>query len=181
MNQEQFKTLVKGMKAVYPQPTFIPDNDAMLVWYNLLKDLSYEQVSVAIQKHMMQNKFPPTIADIREKASELIKEETDELSETEAWSIVWKAICKSSYNSEEEYAKLPDDIKKVVGSHGQLRSWAIDENFNQAVESSNFKRDYRNYMQQKREKSKLPERFNNLRLNEKETEKIGEINNADRN
>lgn len=181
MNQEQFKTLVKGMKAVYPQPTFIPDNDAMLVWYNLLKDLSYEQVSVAIQKHMMQEKFPPTIADIREKASELIKEETDELSETEAWSIVWKAICKSSYNSEEEYSKLPEDLQKVVGSHGQLRAWAIDEEFNLGVESSNFKRDYRNYMQQKREKAKLPERFNNLRLNANGTEKIGVDKNADRN
>ena len=173
MNQEQFKTLVKGMKAVYPQPTFIPDNDAMLVWYNLLKDLSYEQVSVAIQKHMMQNKFPPTIADIREKASELIKDETDELTEAEAWALVWKAICNSSYNAEKEYEKLPADIQKVVGSHAQLREWATDENFNQAVESSNLKRAYRNYMQQKREKAKLPERFNNLRLNTKETEKIG--------
>lgn len=173
MNQEQFKTLVKGMKAVYTQPTFIPDNDAILVWYSMLKDLSYEQASAAIQKHMMQEKFPPTIADIREKASELSETRTDELSETEAWAIVWKAICKSSYHSEEEFDKLPDDLKKVVGSHGQLRAWAIDEGFNIGVESSNFKRDYRNYMQQKRENAKLPERFNNFRLNEKEREKIG--------
>lgn len=173
MNQEQFKTLVKGMKAVYPQTTFIPDNDAFLVWYNLLKDLPYDQVSVAIQKHMMQEKFPPTIADIREKTATLTESRTDELSETEAWSIVWKAICRSSYNSEEEFDKLPDDLKKVVGSPGQLRAWAIDEGFNLGVESSNFKRDYRNYMQQKRENAKLPERFNNLRLNSKETEKIG--------
>lgn len=173
MNQEQFKTLVKGMKAVYTQPTFIPDNDAMLVWYNLLKDLPYEHVSVAIQKHMMQNKFAPTIADIREKASELITDETDEFTEAQAWSLVWGAICNSSYNSEEEYAKLPDDIQKVVGSPSQLRALAIDENFNQAVESSNFKRAYRNYMQKKRENAKLPERFNNLRLNEKGAERLG--------
>lgn len=28
MTREEFKTLVKGMKAVYAQPTFIPDQDA---------------------------------------------------------------------------------------------------------------------------------------------------------
>lgn len=31
MTREEFKTLVKGMKAVYAQPTFIPDQDAFNV------------------------------------------------------------------------------------------------------------------------------------------------------
>lgn len=29
MTREEFKTLVKGMKAVYAQPTFIPDQDLL--------------------------------------------------------------------------------------------------------------------------------------------------------
>lgn len=173
MDQEEFKILVKGMKAVYSQPTFIPDNYAFLVWYNLLRDLPYEQADKAIKNHIMQSKFPPTIADIREKASELIKDETDELTEAEAWSLVWDAICNSSYHAEEEYAKLPADIQKVVGSPAQLRELATDENFNQAVESSNFKRSYRNYMERKRENAKLPERLNSMRLNEKGAERLG--------
>ena len=67
MTREEFKTLVKGMKAVYAQPTFIPDQDAFNVWFELLKDIPYQQVNVAIQKYMLTEKFPPTIADIREK------------------------------------------------------------------------------------------------------------------
>ena len=50
MTREEFKTLVKGMKAVYAQPTFIPDQDAFNVWFELLKDIPYQQANVAIQK-----------------------------------------------------------------------------------------------------------------------------------
>lgn len=38
MEREQFKVLVKAMKAVYAQPTFIPDQDAFNVWFALLGD-----------------------------------------------------------------------------------------------------------------------------------------------
>ena len=72
MEREEFKILVKAMKAVYAQPTFIPDKDAFDVWYGLLQDLPYEQANLAIQKYMTSEKFPPTIADIRTKATEII-------------------------------------------------------------------------------------------------------------
>ena len=72
MEREEFKILVKAMKAVYAQPTFIPDKDAFDVWYGLLQDLPYEQANLAIQKYMTSERFPPTIADIRTKATEII-------------------------------------------------------------------------------------------------------------
>lgn len=71
MEREQFKVLVKAMKAVYAQPTFIPDQDAFNVWFALLGDLPYKQAELAVQKHMATEKFPPTIADIREKAEQI--------------------------------------------------------------------------------------------------------------
>ena len=46
MEREEFKILVKAMKAVYAQPTFIPDKDAFDVWYGLLQDLPYEQANL---------------------------------------------------------------------------------------------------------------------------------------
>lgn len=52
MEREQFKVLVKAMKAVYAQPTFIPDQDAFNVWFALLGDLPYKQAELAVQKHM---------------------------------------------------------------------------------------------------------------------------------
>lgn len=57
MEREEFKILVKAMKAVYAQPTFIPDKDAFDVWYGLLQDLPYEQANLAIQKYMTSERF----------------------------------------------------------------------------------------------------------------------------
>ena len=71
MTKEEFKKLAKGLKAVYTQPTFLPDTDALSIWYELLKDLDYMIAQAAVQKHMITSKFPPTIAEIREQAAEV--------------------------------------------------------------------------------------------------------------
>lgn len=94
MTREEFKTLVKGMKAVYAQPTFIPDQDAFNVWFELLKDIPYQQVNVAIQKYMLTEKFPPTIADIREKAMQIVESVDSSMSELEAFQR-----CKPHHSS----------------------------------------------------------------------------------
>ena len=65
MEREEFKTIVKGLKAVYAQPAFIPDADAFDVWYGMLRDLPYRQASLAVQQHMASSPYPPTISDIR--------------------------------------------------------------------------------------------------------------------
>ena len=39
MEREEFKTIVKGLKAVYAQPAFIPDADAFDVWFVFVRYL----------------------------------------------------------------------------------------------------------------------------------------------
>ena len=155
MKIEEFGQLVKGMKAVYSQPTFIPDQDAFNIWFAMLQDIPYKVASISTQQYIMTHKFPPTVADIRELCTTTQKAET--LNESEAWNMVYKAICNSGYNSENEFEKLPEDIKKAVGSPNQLRAWAIDENFNIGVESSNFKKVYRNVQERNKSLNALPE------------------------
>lgn len=123
MERDEFKILVKAMKAVYAQPTFIPDQDAFNVWYELLKDIPYRQAEIAIRKHMLTEKFPPTISDIRKEAIEITEE--DKLDDLEAWSMVYKAICNSTYNSNMEYGRLPVIVQKAVGNPANLREWAM--------------------------------------------------------
>lgn len=86
MDREDFKLLVKGMKAVYAQPTFIPDKDAFDIWYQMLHDLNYEVANVAVQKYILTNKFPPTIADIREMAA------TVSNGDKPLWSDGWEQV-----------------------------------------------------------------------------------------
>ena len=89
MEREEFKILVKGMKAVYAQPTFIPDQDAFNVWYGLMKDLEYQVCNAAIQKWMLTNKFPPTIAEIRELATEI------QCGKLPDWGEAWEETCRA--------------------------------------------------------------------------------------
>lgn len=157
MTREEFGTLAKGMKAVYPQPTFLPDKDAFDIWYELLKDIPYEIASTAIQKHMVSNKFPPTIAEIRENVASIIPHER-EISELEAWNIVYKAIGKSNYYADEEFENFPESIKAAVGNPANLREWAqMDLDTVRSVEQSHFIRCYRSALERKKQDAKLPE------------------------
>lgn len=158
MTKEQFKILVKAMKAVYTQPTFIPDQDAFDVWYSMLKDLDYAIASRAAQMHMQTEETPPTVAGIRKQSAKLKADETDDLNETAAWSLVLKAIRRSTYYSEEEFAKLPATVQRAVASPKQLREWATLEDVDGktlTVIQSNFQRTFRVEQQRERERNKL--------------------------
>ena len=173
MEREEFKTLVKAMKAVYAQPTFIPDQDAFNVWYGLLKDLPYGQVNIAIQKHMLTERFPPTIADLREKSNEVIEKQLEEISELEAWSLVRKAIGNSGYHSEEEFEKLPEACKIAVGTASNLREWALmDSDQVATVEQSHFIRNYRTAVKRLSEEKKIPENLRKLIAAEREKHEL---------
>jgi hypothetical protein len=143
ISREEFKILVKGMKAVYTQAAFIPDNDAFSVWYEMLKDIPYKNLSTAIQRHIMTNRFPPTIADIRD-ASMLISDGDGVVSELEAWSMVRKALRNSCYHAEDEFDRLPTAVQIAVGNPANLREWAcMPTDTVESVEQSHFIRAYR--------------------------------------
>lgn len=158
MTKEQFKILVKAMKAVYTQPTFIPDQDAFDVWYSMLKDLDYAVASRAVKMYMQTEETPPTVAGIRKQAAKLRADESDDLNETDAWSLVWKAIRNSGYHAEEEFAKLPSVVQRAVHSPEQLREWALLENIDGktvTVLQSDFQRTFRVEQQRERDRNKL--------------------------
>lgn len=146
MTREEFARIVKGLKSVYPYETFIGNQDAFDIWYELLKDLDYPAVSVGTKKLMQTSSKVPTPADIR-KAS--IPEA--DVSEGEVWSRVLKAISRSSYYAGEEFEKLPEDIQKAVGSPDQLRAWATSEDISLEVVQSQLLRSYRQVKERSRE------------------------------
>lgn len=180
MTREQFKVLVKAMKAVYTNPGFIPDQDAFDVWYSMLKDLDYAIASRAVQMHLQTEETPPTVAGIRKQFAKLKVDEADDLNETAAWSLVLKAIRRSTYYSEEEFAKLPATVQRAVASPKQLREWATLEDVDGktlTVIQSNFQRTFRAEQQRDRERNKLSpdvlklmRPLNNSQIENKQTE-----------
>ena len=64
MTREEFKNIVKARRAAYTNPPI--DSQAVFdLWYEMLKDASYEDVSRTLENHIKANKFAPTIAELR--------------------------------------------------------------------------------------------------------------------
>ena len=163
MTRDEFKILVKGMKAVYAQQTFLPDKDAFDMWFALLQDLPYKLANVAIQKHMLTEKFPPTPAEIREKAAQMIEVPETEMSELEAWALVRKAIRNSGYHAQEEFDKLPEACREAVGNAANLEEWAkMDYEKVESVGQSHFIRNFRTAVLRIKEEQILPEQMRKL-------------------
>ena len=97
----------------------------------------------------------PVPGQIKEKIS-LLRDQGG-LNEQDAWELVTNVLRNSSYGSAEEFAKLPPDVQRAVGSPNMLRTWAV-VNYEelQTVIASNFKRDYRAIATQKKDFAKIP-------------------------
>ena len=139
-------------------PNYKPNNisETVDVWQMMLSEYTYEQISVALKAYILSDTsgFAPSIGQLVAKIQTIMQPQ--ELSEMEAWALVSKAIRNSGYNSVEEFAKLPPLVQKAVGLPDQLRTWALDENYNEQVVSSNFMRCYRTELARHDELSKMP-------------------------
>lgn len=134
--------MAKGMKAVYPNPNFLPDDYARDVWYALLKDIPYPDANRAVMEILKTSPHPPTVADITGRVYRRIA--GNEMTETEAWSRVRVAIRNSGYNAETEFAKLPEACQRAVGSAANLRELALmDAETVESVEQSHFVKIFR--------------------------------------
>lgn len=159
MTFKEFGYIADAIKTYFPRDNVLPTEHAMSLWYDGLKDLPYQIVNIALKKYVQTNRFAPTIADIREQVAQLNQNnQNDDLNETEAWSLVLKAIRRSTYYSEEEFSKLPEIIQRTVGTPKQLREWATLEDVDGktlTVLQSNFQRTFRVEQQRERERNKL--------------------------
>lgn len=158
MTVREFGIFADAIKTYFPRDNVLPTEKAMRLWYEELKDIPYQLAHLALQKYVCTNKFAPTIADIREQVAELNNQNEEELNETAAWSLVLKAIRRSTYYSEEEFAKLPATVQRAVASPKQLWEWATLEDVDGktlTVIQSNFQRTFRMEQQRERERNKL--------------------------
>lgn len=108
--------------AAYPRDNFIPDEYTFNLWYTALQDISYPALNRAATSYIMSNKFPPTVADIRQIAYDL-DAPADGIA-AEEWSILMKALGHSGSPEAIDYwDKLPEITRKIVGSFREFQEW----------------------------------------------------------
>ena len=152
MDRDEFKILVKGMKAIYSQPTFIPDQDAFNMWFMLMGDLPYEVCNVAIQKYMLTNKFPPTVAELREIAANVVG--GDPMTWGESWERALNAVRRyGSYNQAAALDSLDPLTRKCVDSIGYMQL-CMSENI--MVERAHFQKIFDVFQRREQTERQMP-------------------------
>lgn len=156
MTRDETIKILMVIQAAYPNYKPTDKTVAVNVWTEMLSDIPYEQVGTAVKAYIQTDTsgFAPSVGDIREKVRDIFSKK-DDLNETAAWSLVMKAIRRSTYYSEEEFAKLPPVVRRAVASPKQLREWATLEDVDgkaMTVIQANFQRTFR--MEQKREQER---------------------------
>ena len=174
MTVDETKLLLGIIKAAYP--AFYKDKSkselqtVVVLWASLIKDDQQQIVEEAVKALMCTLKYPPTIADVKEKIQELTQPE--QLTEMEAWNLVKKAMNTSYYT--ESFRSLPPALQRIVGSPNQLKQWAFmgTDTVNSVIQS-NFMRSYKVVAKREREYAKLPE--SSKQLMEQLTNRVGKM------
>lgn len=162
MTREQTQDFLAMIQGTYPN--FNPPNKTVAVnaWKLALDDYEEKAVHMAFKMYMQTNTsgFAPAPGQIIDNIHKLTNPQ--ELNEMEAWSLVSKAIRNSGYNSVDEFAKLPPLVQKAVGLPDQLRTWALDENYNEEVAMASFQRTYKAELRRHEEIQKMPQNARNI-------------------
>lgn len=150
---ERFRVLVKALKAAFPNTYFIPDADAFHMWHTMLGDFPYEALEAAVQKYILTRTTPPTIADIRGLATDIMDGET--ASWEEGWAQVLDAI--EHYGSWDEVGAL-DSMDDITATCVRRLGWqSICQSENPTADRANFRMVYEAVARRRRDDRQLPE------------------------
>ncbi len=156
MTREETKAIMAILKAGYPNfykgMTKEDATNAINLWATMFVDEPVQLITEAVKSLMCTLKYPPTIADVKEKIELLTQPE--QMTEMEAWNLVRKALNTSDFVK--SFQDLPPTIRRIVGSASQLKEWALTEG-DMSVVSSNFMRSYRARAAHERELTRLPQ------------------------
>lgn len=114
MTREEAKKCIKTITILYPtiykdwkeeELKYLIEN-----WMVQFANVDGKEVWKAIQHHASVSRFAPTIADIKE----ILMSDEDVMTDEEIWSHLLVAGSNGLYGAEEEWAKLPETIRKAV-------------------------------------------------------------------
>lgn len=156
MNTEETKKLL-ALIAVY-YPNYNPENKALTVkaWSATLADVSFDDMQKALLAFVRtsDSPFAPNIGQLLAKLDAV---NSGEIDDGQAWNIVYRAICNSTYNAEEEFARLPEEIQETIHDPSQLREWATSDINGNALQviHSNFLRAYTQVKERRKDNRRL--------------------------
>lgn len=174
MTRNEVQKIMAILEVSYPNWLSKLDDEKIKVminlWTELFADDNADVIASAIKKIISSDTspFPPTIARIKEVSYELLH--PNEMSEQEAWNLVYKAICNSGYNAKEEFDKLPYIIQKMT-SVAQLRDYSqMDSDQVNSFISIQFMKGFKERQREHKQHEMLPDNLKNIGVHLKSIE-----------
>jgi len=113
VNRKEIINLLGIATANFPNLQQKDMTPTAVLWEKALSDIPYNVAEKAVIKVLSTSKFFPTVADVREAATQLTQPRT--LDAIEAWGLVVDAIRKYGYYRQKEaMVSLPDDVGAMV-------------------------------------------------------------------
>jgi hypothetical protein len=153
MTHEEFFQVAAAIRTYYPKEQILPNQQAMELWYELLKDIPYDVASAVVAEWAANNKWSPAISDIRGMA---LKAQAPEIPEwSDAWEKVIQAIGRWGMHRESEaLATMNETAQQTVKRMG-WQYICLSENI--GVERATFRDIYTAIKARKDQQAKLPE------------------------
>ena len=161
MTIQETGAIMDVLSVAYPQYYRNVSTDdkynASCLWAEMFASDPVEIVVAAVKWFIASDVkgFPPNIGIIKDHILKITI--PPQKSAMEAWADVKKALSNSGYSSIEEFEKLDPVTKRIVGSPGQLREWALNQrDVLDTVIASNFRESYNACAKSFRERQMLP-------------------------
>ena len=152
MTKEEFGKVISVLRSAYPSVQSFTAKESLDVWYMLLGDLDYQAASSATLKYIANNKFPPTIADIRQLATEATAGEIPDWGN--GWSQVEYAFSHYGQYQSAEAMESFDDITRAVVERLGFINLCVSEN--KEVDRANFRMIYEQLAKRKQTELQTP-------------------------
>ena len=160
MTLQETMGVMKILSVTYPRDAAYNDPAKVAntaeVWTMLLEDLPAQLVLVAVKKHCLTSRFPPTIAEIREAAT-VTANPALQTTAAEAWGEVIQAIRRyGMYREEEALASFSEHTRTVVKTIGWKELCICEE---PDVIRGQFRKAYETMATRRKETALLPAAF----------------------
>lgn len=161
MNRQETGIIMDILSTAYPRFYSGPDmpnpEHIMNLWAELFAEEAVEIVAAAVKALIAGDEkgYPPHIGAVKARIRQITRPQ--ELTDGEAWALVAKAIRNSGYDSGAEFDRLPESVRRIVGTPSQLRDWAtMDSGTVHSVVASNFRSAYRSLQDRRKLYDALP-------------------------
>lgn len=158
VTKKEFAIIAAAMKTYYPRENLIPNNEAMELWYKQLEDIPYKVAEACLNEWVATNRWSPSIADLREAASRILKGEAPDWGE--GWKRVQRAISNFGYYRAQEAVASLDDLTRAVVDRMGFRNLCLSEN--QEADRANFRMIYEQLVVRKEKEDQTPKAVRDL-------------------